>query len=322
MQCLSPFATGGLAAGLLLACSLATAAEPVPAGASRPQALAPQVFFDDFNYASTDALRSGGWTVREEAGHPGIAGAQWGKQAFRVVGDPADPANHLLRLEARTDGSSGGTRQAQICHARKYLEGTFAARVRFSDEPAQGPDGDVVIQSFYLVSPLRFAFDPEFSEVDWEYLPNGGWGDARTRLYGITWQTVQIEPWKAYNQAHEEFRALGGAGGWHTLVMQIGQGKTRHYLDGKLLAEHGGRNYPVVPMSLNFNLWFAPGGELPGEKGVRVYQQDVDWVYHIKDQLQTPAEVDAAVAAMRSKAVSATDTVPALAQPLPNQCNF
>lgn len=319
MQCHSLFATGGLAAGLALVGSLASAVEPAPTGAPKPQATASQVFFDDFNYTNTDALSAGGWTVRSEAGHPGIAGAHWGKESFRIVADPADPTNRLLRLEARTDGSSAGTRQAQICHARKYLEGTFAARVRFSDEPAQGPDGDVVIQSFYLVSPLRFAFDPEFSEMDWEYLPNGGWGDARTRLYGITWQTVQIEPWKSYNQAHEEFRALGG---WHTLVMQIANGKTRHYLDGKLLAEHGGRNYPVVHMSLNFNLWFAPGGELPGEKALRVYQQDVDWVYHVKDQLQTPAEIDAMVAQFREKRVPSVDTVPVLAQPLPNSCNF
>ncbi|MBC7919376.1 MAG: glycoside hydrolase family 16 protein [Rhodoferax sp.] len=311
-------ATGWLIVSLALFCSLAGAAEPLPIKGT-PAAAVPQVFFDDFTYDSTDALASGGWNVRTEAGHPGIAGAQWGKEAFRVVADPQNPANKLLRMEARTDGSSAGSRQAQICHARKYLEGTFAARVRFSDEPIQGPDGDVVIQSFYLVSPLRFAFDPEFSEVDWEYLPNGGWGDTRTRLYGITWQTVQIEPWKAYNQAHEEFRPLGG---WHTLVMQIGNGKTRHYLDGKLLAEHGGRNYPVVPMSLNFNLWFSPGGELPVESALRVYQQDVDWVYHVKDQLQTPEEVARAVAQLRNKATPSVDTVPALATPLPNQCNF
>ena len=319
MQPSPSFTAGWLAASLMLACTLVGAAQPGPTKISAP---GQHVFFDDFSYADTDALASGGWAVRTEVGHPGIAGAQWGKEAFHIVVDPQSAANRLLRLEARTDGTSTGSRQAQICHARKYLEGTFAARVRFSDEPTQGPDGDVVIQSFYLVSPLRFAFDPEFSEVDWEYLPNGGWGDARTRLYGITWQTVQIEPWKSYNQAHQEFRALGGSGGWHTLVMQIGHGKTRHYLDGKLLAEHGGRNYPVVPMSLNFNLWFAPGGELPGERALRVYQQDVDWVYHSKDQLLSPKQVNQAVAKLRKKGVAALDTVPALAQALPNQCNF
>ena len=301
---------------LALASAAAIAADAQPAAA---KAAPPQIFFDDFSYADTEALAGGGWTVRTEAGHPGIAGAAWGKQALSLVVDPQNPKNRVLRLEARTDGTSSGTRQAQICHARKYLEGTFAARVRFSDEPTQGPDGDVLIQSFYLVSPLRFAFDPEFSEMDWEYLPNGGWGDTRTRLYGITWQTVQIEPWKSYNQAHEEF---GPQGGWHTLVMQIGGGKTRHYLDGRLLAEHGGRNYPVSLMSLNFNLWFSPGGELKDEKAVRVYQQDIDWVYHAKGQLLSPAQVGEAVEQMRKQGVGASDTVAPPNPPLADACNF
>jgi hypothetical protein len=39
-------------------------------------------------------------------------------------------------------------------------------------------------------------------------------------------------------------------------------------------ATHGGRNYLMVPMSINFNLWFSPGGTLPGESELRVYQQD------------------------------------------------
>ena len=310
--------TEWLIPALALAGGLAAAAEPTWS-ATNTTASAPQIFFDDFNYSDVDALAGGGWTVRTEAGHPGIVGAQWGKEALRVIDDPQNPSNRLLQLEASTDGTSTGSRQAQVCHGRKYLEGTFAARVRFSDAPTLGPDGDVVIQSFYLVSPLRFAFDPEFSEVDWEYLPNGGWGDTRTRLYGITWQTVQVDPWKSYNQAHEEVRSLAG---WHTLVMQIGLGKTRHYLDGKLLAEHGGRNYPVVAMSLNFNLWFAPGGALPDEQSRRVYQQEVDWVYHIKDQLQTPDEVEQSVLRWRNEHVMYLDTVRPLAPLLPSPCNF
>jgi hypothetical protein len=42
------------------------------------------------------------------------------------------------------------------------------------------------------------------------------------------------------------------------------------FLDGELRAEHGGRNYPVVPMAINFNLWFSPGGLLPGVSVRRV----------------------------------------------------
>ncbi|OYU42647.1 MAG: hydrolase, partial [Burkholderiales bacterium PBB4] len=222
-------------------------------------AQAQELFFDDFRQESLTALADHGWTVRQAPGHPGIVGARWGAGSVALVPKSSGATNQVLRLRATTNGSGEGTQQAQICQQRKFFEGTYAARVRFSDTPVRGLDGDAVIQSFYLVSPLKHDFDPEFSEVDWEYLPNGGWGDTRTRLYGITWQTVRLDPWQAHNQAHEEFRSMDG---WHTLVLQVMHGKTHHWLDGVEVAVHGGRNYPVVPMSLNFNHWFSPGGIL------------------------------------------------------------
>ena len=284
-----------------------------------PAATAPALFFDDFSQPHVQALGAQGWTLRHAAGHPGIPGAQWGPSTIALVPDPQLAGNQFLRLRASTDGTPQGTAQAQICHARKYFEGTYAARIRFSDEPVSGEDGDVVVQTFYVVSPLKHDFDPEFSEVDWEYLPNGGWGDPTTRLYGITWQTVRIEPWQAHNQAHQEKRSVAG---WHTLVLQIQGGKTRHYLDGILLAEHGGRNYPVVPMSINFNLWFSPGGILPVSKQSRVYEQDVDWVLHAKDQLLTPLQVDAQVQALRAGGLSAMDKIAPGTPVMASTCDF
>ena len=277
------------------------------------------LFFDDFSQTGVQGLASHGWTLRHAAGHPGIAGARWGPATIALVPDPQQAGNQLLRLRARTDGTPEGTAQAQICHARKYFEGTYAARIRFSDEPVSGEDGDVVVQSFYAVSPLKHDFDPEFSEVDWEYLPNGGWGDPTTRLYGITWQTVRIDPWQAHNQAHQEKLSMAG---WHTLILQIKDGKTRHYLDGALRAEHGGRNYPVVPMSINFNLWFSPGGLLPVSKLPRVYEQDVDWVFHAKDQLFTPAQVETQVQSFRANGQVAIDQVAPGTPVLPSTCDF
>jgi hypothetical protein len=277
------------------------------------------LFFDDFSQARVEDLAAHGWTVRSTLGHPGIPGAHWGESAVALVQDEQHPVNRYLRLRALTNGTPEGTSQAQICHARKYFEGTYAARIRFSDEPVAGADGDVVVQTFYLVSPLRHDFDPEFSEVDWEYLPNGGWGDPATRLYGITWQTVRLDPWQAYNQAHQELRSVAG---WHTLVIQIKDGKTRHLLDGALLAEHGGRNYPVVPMSLNFNLWFSPGGLLPVSKAPRIYEQDVDWVLHVKDQLLTPAQIDTLVQSLRSQGQTSIDSVAPANPALPSTCDF
>lgn len=289
------------------------------ASSSALAATSPVLFFDDFSQPHVQALRAQGWTLRHAAGHPGIPSAQWGPATVALVPDPQQAGNQFLRLRARTDGTPQGTAQAQICHARKYFEGTYAARIRFSDEPVSGEDGDVVVQTFYVVSPLKHDFDPEFSEVDWEYLPNGGWGDPTTRLYGITWQTVRIDPWQAHNQAHQERRSVAG---WHTLVLQIQGGKTRHYLDGVLLAEHGGRNYPVVPMSINFNLWFSPGGLLPVSQSPRVYEQDVDWVLHAKDQLLTPSQVDEQVQALRASGLSAIDKIAPRTPALASTCDF
>jgi hypothetical protein len=277
------------------------------------------VFFDDFSQPDIAGLAADGWIVRDKPGHPGIEGASWGADNLALIGDPAQPGNRLLRLTARTDGTPQATSHAQVCHARKFFEGTYAARIRFSDTPVIGPDGDVIVQTFYAVSPLRFDFDPEYSELDWEYLPNGGWGDPRTRLYGVTWQTVRLDPWKAYNQPHEAFRSVDG---WHVLMMQASAGKTRFFLDGVKLAEHGGRNYPAVPMSLNFNLWYSPGGMLPDVGTQRVYEQDVDWVFHARDRLLLPAEVDAAVHDLRRAGKSHVDSVPPASPPLASTCDF
>jgi hypothetical protein len=314
-------------AGWALACALALGGcssmklpslPPLPFSSPPPAADA-GTFFDDFSHGDTAALARAGWIMRDKKGHPGIEGANWGPGTITLVPDPADASNRLLRLRARTDGTPEGTSHAQLCQARKFHEGTYAARIRFTDKPLIGPDGDVVVETFYVVSPLRFDFDPEYSELDWEYLPNGGWGNAKTRIYGVTWQTVSLHPWKAYNQPHESFRSVEG---WHVLMMQVAAGKTRFYLDGVQQDEHGGRNYPAVPMSLNFNLWFSPGGLLPEERSQRVYEQDVDWVFHARNRLLSPSEVTTEVEKLREARTSFKDSVPAMNPPLASTCDF
>ncbi len=285
-------------------------------------AAAAERFFDDFGDASVEALvRDGGWTLRTAPGHPGVDGAAWRADAITLVDDPDRPGNRLLQLSARTDGTGGGTVQAQLCHARKVLAGTYAARVRFADAPDEGEDGDPVVQAFYAISPLRHDLDPDFSELDWEYLANGGWGSARPRLYAINWQTVRLTPWQAWNQPHE---VVGTFGGWHLLLMQVdaAAGRTRWYLDGRLVAEHGGRAQPVQPMALAFSLWFSPGGLRPPSAAPRVYRQAVDWVFHARGELLSTAEVEAAVEGWRRAGVMREDRVPAAQPALASPCDF
>lgn len=280
------------------------------------------LFFDDFRYADAAALRAGGWRLRDAPGHPGVPGARWSPQAIdttptSLADGPA--GDRLLRLSASTDGLPTGTTQAQLCHGRKLLQGTYAARLRLADQPLAGMDGDPVVMAFYAATPLRFDFDPEFSEIDWEYLPNGGWGSPETRLYGIAWQTARLEPWEAHNAAHVE---PGSLDGWHTLVVQVEATQSHWFLNGRALATHGGRNHPVRPMAMALSLWFSPGGLLAPSTEPRQWQMEVDWVLHAAGQTWSPAQVQAEVQALRQAGVARWDSVPEADPPLPSRCDF
>jgi hypothetical protein len=274
------------------------------------------LLFDDFSYASLDAFAANGWISRTVIGWPGVTGAQW-EGDVRLIDDAAQTGNRLIRMTASTDGSA--TRQAQLCHQRKYYEGTYAARVRFSDQPTAGPDGDQIVQTFYTIAPLKEPMNLDYSEQDFEYLPNGGWGGDNLTLHTTTWETFRPEPdWLQVSTSN----ARGGSlEGWHTLVLQIADRQLRYFLDGAPLATHGEPYFPEEPMSMNFNLWFIRDGLIDSQEN-RVYEQDVDWAFHQAGQTLSPAEVERKVAALRSTGVAFRDTVPAMKPALSSPCDF
>lgn len=272
--------------------------------------------FDDFSYTDQQSMLNHGWIIRTEPGWPGVPNAVWAKNSVSFVADPARTDNRLLRMTSSTNGTA--TRQTQFCHARKYLEGTYAARVRFTDRPASGPDGDQIVQTFYLISPLKAPMDPDYSEIDFEYLPNGGWG-SDTSLHVTTWETFSPEPnWKMDAKSDT---IEGSLDGWHTLVLQVGGGQVKYYVDDVLRATQGGKYYPEVPMSINFNLWFVDGGLVKSDE-IREYVEDVDWVYFEGGTLRSPQEMQTKVAELRQAAVPFRDTVPEQNPPLVSPCNF
>src|SRR2546430_11174553 len=190
-----------------------------------------QVLFDDFNYSTHKELLSHGWIIRTAAGWPGVPGATWRKEGVSFVRDPEHPGNRALRMISATDGNGPNTTQTQICHERKYLEGTYAARVRFVDDPMSGPSGDQLVESFYTISPLKAPMDPDYSELDFEYLPHGGWGVSGPTLYSTTWETFSPEPnWKKDNIFQ---LSNGSQAGWHGLANQVADGKGQYCVDVK-----------------------------------------------------------------------------------------
>jgi len=280
--------------------------------------ISPQILFDDFSYNDSTEMTANGWIVRSGQGWPGVPGATFRTENVSFVDYPNPSGNRVLRMMSSTDGTSENTYQTQICHQRKYLDGTYAARVRFSDEPASGSDGDQVVQTFYMITPYDEPLNPDYSEMDFEYLPNGGWGGLPLTMHFTTWETVRIEPWLANNAGNSFQESLSG---WHTLVAQVTGGTVRYFLDGKLTAQHGGEYYPDAPMSINFNLWFIDGG-LNGTNEVRQYQEDIDWVFHEAGISLMPDEVNARIIEFRNAAVQFQDTVSSGAIALKSLCDL
>ncbi|MEV6492857.1 RICIN domain-containing protein [Actinoplanes sp. NPDC051633] len=263
------------------------------------------VLFDDFNYASrTDAaLSQRGWRIRSNAGGPGVPGAGWPADN---VSFPTVDGQKVAQLRAATNGTAAGTSHAEFSQSnRRFFEGTYLARIKFSDAPASGADGDHVNQTFYTISPLAAPMDPTYSELDFsEYLPNGGWGEAGPINYQTTWYTYVADPWYADNQHSQQARSING---WHDVMATVSGGHVKYYIDGALVGDHSGKYYPRQNMSIDFNQWFI---DLAGHTGgTSTYLQSVDYVYHAKRQVLSPAQAATTINGYRSAGTTHADSV-------------
>ena len=275
-----------------------------PAGTAPPTTGNPPpasgTLFDDFAYTGSADPNLGAhdWTVRTSSGGPGVSGATWSANAITFPASSAAPDGHVLQLSASTDGTSGNTTQAEIdTTARKFFEGTYAARVYFNDAPSTGPNGDAVNETFYTITPD----ESNYSELDNEYLPNGGWGAPGPTLYTTTWYSADAMDRQTHN-------VLSSLQGWHELEMTVSGGTVTYYVDGNVYFSTTGKYYPRDKMTIDFNEWFIDG-ELAGSATPRTWNEQVDWVYYANGTAQTPGQVDAQVAAYRSAHTSFTDTV-------------
>lgn len=262
--------------------------------------------FDDFNYTKYDdpAISAHGWNVRSNSGGPGVPGATWAPQNVTFS---ASGGNSVMNLETSTAGTGESTKQTEVLtKATKFKNGTYAARVKFSDAPKSGPDGDHLVQTFFTINDLKAPMADDYAEYDFEYLPNGGWGEPSNILYTTSWETYNPDPWQAVNQHTESRQSYAG---WHDLVVTIDNSSIRYYVDGQPFGTHDAAYLPERPMSINFNQWLI---DLAGQTSTspRAYDQQVDYVLHVKDQVLTPAQVAAKVAAYRGAGTAFEDTVP------------
>ncbi|CAL9357082.1 cellulose binding domain-containing protein [Streptomyces pilosus] len=266
-----------------------------------------QTLFDDFDYAShTDPdLSAHGWSVRSNAGGPGVPGATWDPSQVTFA---SSGGTSVMNLRTSTAGTGASTTHTEVLtRGTKFRNGTYAARVRFSDAPVYGPDGDRVVQTFFTINDLKAPMADDYAEYDFEYLPNGGWGEPSNILYTTSWETYNPDPWQAVNQHSESRQSFAG---WHDLVVTIDDSAITYYVDGRHFGTHDAAYLPERPMSINFNQWLI---DLDGLTSTtpRAYDQQVDYVLHVKDQVLTPAQVASKIEALRGAGTSFVDEVPA-----------
>ncbi|MEV8086478.1 cellulose binding domain-containing protein [Streptomyces nigra] len=265
-----------------------------------------QSLFDDFDYSdsSDPRISANGWNVRSNSGGPGVPGATWSPENVTFA---SSGGNSVMNLRTSTAGTAESTRQTEVLtKAMKFRNGTYAARVRFSDAPVSGPDGDRLVQTFFTINDLKAPMADDYAEYDFEYLPNGGWGEPANILYTTSWETYNPDPWQAVNQHSESRQSFAG---WHDLVLTIDDSSIKYYVDGQLFGTHDAAYLPERPMSINFNQWLI---DLAGQTSTtpRSYDEQVDYVLHVKDQVLTPAQVGAKVGAYRAAGTTFEDKVP------------
>ncbi|MFE6843578.1 glycoside hydrolase family 16 protein [Streptomyces sp. NPDC057686] len=271
----------------------APGASPTPSGP-------PGTLFDDFHYSGPDdpSLAANGWEVRNGAGSPGIKDT-WSSAGAGFPTDTTAQGGRVLQLQASTDGTKQGTKQVEVQSTGTDLfTGTYAARVYFSDKPTSGRNGDHVVQTFFPISPSDSSAN--YSELDHEYLPNGGWGSVGSQLDTVSW-------YKADPPDRVSHTVKQHLGGWHIMMITAMNGKVVYSLDGKELFTSSGKYVPREKMDIHFSHWFI---DLPFTGGPRTWEMKVNWFYYKAGEAVSQAEVQKTVDGFYSAGTNHVNTVP------------
>lgn len=252
--------------------------------------------FDDFSYHSIEdpALSEIiDWKIVDGLNGP-PANAIYDDGNIEFIDDQDLSTNRLMKLSTFIDAQ-----QQKVTHARiettsySYRHGTFAARVYFDNSPADYEDGNV--ETFYTISPYSTCNQANlYSECDFEYLPWDSWDNNRNNcLYYTTWETCEK---RIHNASKTSFE------GWHTLVYTSSEsGSVKYYVDGKLMATHN-MYIPDSDVNISFANWLFNYNSDPAI-GNRKASMLVDWVYHAKDKMLKPEEVNSRIESLRTEGI-------------------
>ena len=262
------------------------------------------VLFDDFNYTSLNdpAVALHGWAARSGTGGPGVSGARWSPGDISF---PNVDGQKSLQLQLTTNGTAKGTTESEFYQTGfSVREGTYLARIKFSDTPASGPDGDLINQTFFAISNPSVACDPTYSETDFsEYLPNGVRPGGKPLNTETTWHAAP-----GCKLASVEGLQHVSLNGWHTIMATVSGGHVRYYVDGRLVADASKPYYPIEDMRVDFNTWLMNVKGHTGS-GTSVWHEDVNYVYYAQNCVLTQKQILQQVRFFRRHHVHFLDTV-------------
>lgn len=252
---------------------------------SRPVTAPPDgVMFDNFHYTgpADPALAANGWKARTEGGGPGIR-STWSADAISFPADPTAQGGQALQLRTSTDGTKRGTRQAELLSTGDVFDtGTLAARIYFTDKPADGRNGDHLNEAFCAIS--SSSASTKYSELDFEYQPNGGWGARGPKL--------DVTSWRSAKQGDRATRAVAGnLQGWHIVMITVADKVVTYSIDGRKVFSSDGKSYPRELMRIQFSTWLV---DLPFT-GKRTWDMRVNWIYAKAGQAMSLTDVKHAV---------------------------
>jgi hypothetical protein len=273
-----------------------------------------EVLFDDFTYDSrSDPAFLARWSVSDYGpAEPGIGAFAGDNITF--LADPARAGNKLMRVALTTEGTVDTTRQGEVVGQRRFLRGTYASRMRFYNQPLEGPTqevgpdtGDRVVCAFFAISP-REVDEAEYGELDIQYLPNAGWNYEGTTFTGPTlWTTA----WNGLDLhvTHPTARDLDAT---HVYWMTVSDEGISYHVDETRIVTHADLSYlPKSELAVMWNMWLDAEQFAVDQTGMsRTWAEDVDWFYHARDAVLTLPEIQAEVDKYRAMGLHEVDTLP------------
>ncbi|PKV50191.1 putative secreted protein (Por secretion system target) [Aquimarina sp. MAR_2010_214] len=268
------------------------------------------IMFDDFNYNAINDSEFGKfnkWNVINGVSGPPEGGLYLANNV-RFKNDPNNNTNRLMTLSTTVNGQTKASTHSRVETAGfEYFEGTYSARVYYSDLPYKYKDAN--IQTFYTIVSSALGNDgSRYSELDFEYMASDKWGISKDNkvMYLTSWNRYIPDPWQAWKRYFAYQKSFEG---WHVFTVSCTDGENvKYWIDDEYMGamsttdNDGSSVYPRSNMQVAFANWIW--NNVVGDSSEnRTTTMEVDWVLFSKNQELLPQQVKNLVGTYRSQGI-------------------